>query len=1570
MRRTKTLIALLSPLIAFFGLTVEAQTVAFPGALGYGAYATGGRNGTVYHVTSLADSGPGSFRTGVSSGNRVIVFDVGGHITLASAVSVPNSITIAGQTAPGGICFDAGEISFANRNNIICRFIRVRPGSGTASTGDDCISLYNAQNAIFDHVSMEYGPWNNLDAVSANWQVTPVTSITFQHCIDANPIGQQFGAHTECPSANWTWCYNIFANSHNRNPLAKVNTTFINNVEYNNSAGYTTHTSTKFSHDIVNNYFIAGPAYGGSSDFPWFQVDKNQSIYYSGNLFDGNDNGTPDGSTTTPYWYQGPGTILGSPWSPWTTVIPTVSAPLALRYDLSTAGAMPRDDVDSLVISQVKTYGSGTTGTGTGTTGPGTSLYTSQAQNGLANNGYGSIIGGVAPANSSGDGIADYWKLASNLNTNIAYPLTNTADGYTLLEHYLNFLAAPHAVTQTNTPVDINLAQFTSGFSPSTTFSLTNATNGAVTLVGGTTAHFVPNANFSGLGSFSFSINDSGLALSASVTVCVTPIPPPASATTFNGTLVQVATNSAASFVTPPANLTWHGDGTANVWNTSVSNWLNNASASAFKNSDIVTFDDTGSASPAITLTATVLPGGILFNDNQNYTLAGNNALSGSGSLSKTGTGTLLINTTNSGFSGAISLNGGMLLLVSGASYGSGIISLAGGGVFGVLGGGVGSVVNGNISVAARDSATLYSGQLATTFGGALSCPDTTSLLTLSNGVSFSGTSSSQFDGFLGTVSIPSGSTLRFSANSSKNTYGSLNPNFIINGTIQPRNSTNTIVLGALNGSGLLTGPQSGNTGTGATIYNIGGKNQDAVFNGNISSNTADPGSLICLLKVGTGTQTLNGYNTFTGTNAVLAGTLLVNGTNQPQLTTVFANATLGGTGVINGPVTVNTGGILSPGMNSAGTLTINGNLTNTTPTLNYTLSSSPAGANDRINLTGTLALNGVQTFNFNLANNVLGAGTYDLIEGANNSVQTGASFASNLPGNTRQNISFSAASPGSNPSYVRLVVAGSATSLLWSGTNGSSWDTSTVNWLDGGNADQYYNLDAVTFDDTSTNGIVSLAANVQPESLLVNNNSLPYTFGGPGALAGSGPLTKMGSGTLTINTTNSSFTGNIVLAAGTLALGSSTSIGSGNLTISSGATFSLPPGGNSVTVNRAITVPASQSANITSGVLSSTLGGAFISGNSSSVLNLSGAVSFGGTDSSQLDNFTGTVDLLPGSTVRFSANSGNNTYGSFNPTLVIDGLLQPRNAGNTIQLGAFTGSGTLAGPQSSTGTGDTLYVIGGNNTSANFNGVISSNSAVVNSDVSVNKIGNGTLTLSGASTYAGGTTVSAGTLVINNTFGSATGSGDLEVFSGAILTGNGSIASATTVDSGATLAPGNPGGTLTISNNLTLSDSSLLQFGLGTNSDLVSVSGDLALTGQLTVTNTGGFGPGSYTLFTCGGALNFGNLQLVLAPPGYNYGFDTNTPGVVKLTVAPATLPVIGISNPGDGQMIFSGTGGPPNATFYVLASTNLAAPPSGWQRVLTNQFDSYGNFAVTNNPGTNAQTFYRLHMPDNAQP
>lgn len=245
-------------LLLFIAIPAAAQTPAFSGAQGFGASATGGRGGNVYHVTNLNDSGAGSFRDAVSVAGRTVVFDASGYITLNSECGVKSNITIAGQTAPGGgIAIRGAEVTFGNQANIICRFVRFRPGADSGSTQNG-LSLYQAKNVMLDHCSIGFAKWNDIDAVSEDWQNRPVKDISVTNCIIANPIGQQFGAHTECVEGTWFWMGNIFASGHNRQPLAKIHTVFVNNTIYNYSAAYTTHTSTRFKHDIVNNYFIGG----------------------------------------------------------------------------------------------------------------------------------------------------------------------------------------------------------------------------------------------------------------------------------------------------------------------------------------------------------------------------------------------------------------------------------------------------------------------------------------------------------------------------------------------------------------------------------------------------------------------------------------------------------------------------------------------------------------------------------------------------------------------------------------------------------------------------------------------------------------------------------------------------------------------------------------------------------------------------------------------------------------------------------------------------------------------------------------------------------------------------------------------------------------------------------------------------------------------------------------------------------------------------------------------------------------------------------------------------------------
>ena len=195
-----------------------------------------------------------------------------------------------------------------------------------------------------------------------------------------------------------------------------------------------------------------------------------------------------------------------------------------------------------------------------------------------------------------------------------------------------------------------------------------------------------------------------------------------------------------------------------------------------------------------------------------------------------------------------------------------------------------------------------------------------------------------------------------------------------------------------------------------------------------------------------------------------------------------------------------------------------------------------------------------------------------------------------------------------------------------------------------------------------------------------------------------------------------------------------------------------------------------------------------------------------------------------------------------------------------------------------------TLAVTGGSNA---FNGVLGGSGPLT-----LNLPANSRLTLrSDNSGFNGPLVISnSGTLLVNNTTGSGTGVGAVTVVSGAALGGGGTIVGPVTVNG--TLAPGNSPGTLTVSNNVVINSSAVLQYELGTNNDLTVVGGNLTLGGTLNVTDAGGFTNNTYTLFTYGGTLTYNGAVIGTAPAGHNYAIDTSTPGQVNLVVTPPLTP------------------------------------------------------------------------------
>jgi autotransporter-associated beta strand protein len=102
---------------------------------------------------------------------------------------------------------------------------------------------------------------------------------------------------------------------------------------------------------------------------------------------------------------------------------------------------------------------------------------------------------------------------------------------------------------------------------------------------------------------------------------------------------------------------------------------------------------------------------------------------------------------------------------------------------------------------------------------------------------------------------------------------------------------------------------------------------------------------------------------------------------------------------------------------------------------------------------------------------------------------------------------------------------------------DGTTWDTTSQNWNNGGGIAIYGDGENVIFNDSNNgNYAVTLNTDVQPGSVLINSSG-NYIIGGSGSIAGTGSLTKSNTGTATLSTVNS-YTGGTNVTAGTLIIG------------------------------------------------------------------------------------------------------------------------------------------------------------------------------------------------------------------------------------------------------------------------------------------------------------------------------------------------------------------------------------------------------------------------------------------------
>jgi fibronectin-binding autotransporter adhesin len=226
---------------------------------------------------------------------------------------------------------------------------------------------------------------------------------------------------------------------------------------------------------------------------------------------------------------------------------------------------------------------------------------------------------------------------------------------------------------------------------------------------------------------------------------------------------------------------------------------------------------------------------------------------------------------------------------------------------------------------------------------------------------------------FYGYYGLVSGGTSRIIANAGGTLQISGN---IPGGTPPPGGTT----FGSIEGGGTFI--------LGNTLLVTGSRNTDSVVSGVITDGGSGFSTGGSLTKVGTGTLTLSGANSFTGLTNVNAGKLLVNG-SIPGPLHVGNGATLGGNGTIGGAVTVDPGGIVSPG-NSPGTISLGSLTLGSDTNLYIEIGGTTAGTTyDSINSTGNIVLGG--TLNISLTNGFIpSAGNTFMILNAGGTV-TGA---------------------------------------------------------------------------------------------------------------------------------------------------------------------------------------------------------------------------------------------------------------------------------------------------------------------------------------------------------------------------------------------------------------------------------------------------------------------------------------------------------------------------------------------------------------------------------------------------
>ncbi|MEY2536981.1 MAG: fibronectin-binding autotransporter adhesin [Verrucomicrobiota bacterium] len=748
-----------------------------------------------------------------------------------------------------------------------------------------------------------------------------------------------------------------------------------------------------------------------------------------------------------------------------------------------------------------------------------------------------------------------------------------------------------------------------------------------------------------------------------------------------------------------------------------------------------------GSDAGSLTLSGTLTNGGFAETFTGSGSTVVSGAISGTGGLSKIGSGLLTLSATNT-YSGSTTINAGTVAINSASSLGAAGAALT-------INAGTLEVTNG------------FATNRSTTLGNAAST------IQVDAGQTFAINSNL---GGGGVLNKTGSGTLVLGAN---NSYGGTNINagtlsISADNNLGSNGATPTINAGTLEITNSFQTNRKFTIGSATSTFQI-----DSGVSFTLNSNLGGSGSLN---KTGAGTMILGGNNLgYTGATNILQGTLQITkqGKHLPNTTSlnvsggtldlqsfdesVGAVTLFSGSIVGTGPASLTgTSYTMESGMVTASLQGTAGLVKQTAGTVTLTGVNTYSGGTT-INA-GNLAINNASNLGALSANTIINGGALELL--ANNTLSTNRTFSLGSSASTFQvdsgstlNISSvigNAATPGS------LTKTGAGTLILsaaGANTYGGVGQTTLINQgvlqvsRDNllGNASN-----TLSFGGAGTGtlriggpGFTTARSVILNSSGAIdtNNNNATVT----GVVSGAGVLTKTGAGTLALTGSNTYSGGTSILGGNNsiLSVSSGANLGTGPVTISGGsvlattATMTLPGGINLGAVGGNAQLDGQQVSgilNVAAGTTLTESAGSVISGgrlmkDGLGTLDLLGTNTYSG--GTYLHN--GTIVVHNASSLGVQANPAL----PFSSALTIDNGATLRIAGTFVD---YPGRGILIG------TGGGIFDIGAGLTQFN-NGPIANVSGQTGS---FTKTGSGTQGLGGTNTFVGNVNLSAGVLSIS----------------------------------------------------------------------------------------------------------------------------------------------------------------------------------------------------------------------------